>query len=36
MGAERKTSFISEEIKKMTAYHEVGLVASRCLSSTGL
>lgn len=24
MGAERKTSFISEEIKKMTAYHEVG------------
>ncbi|KAL1947859.1 hypothetical protein VTO73DRAFT_13583 [Trametes versicolor] len=24
MGAERKTSFISEEIKKMTAYHEGG------------
>lgn len=24
MGAERKTSFISEEVKKMTAYHEVG------------
>ncbi|KAI0374854.1 ATP-dependent metallopeptidase Hfl [Pilatotrama ljubarskyi] len=24
MGAERKTSFISEEVKKMTAYHEGG------------
>ena len=24
MGAERKTSFVSEEVKKMTAYHEVG------------
>ena len=26
MGAERKTTFISEEVKKMTAYHEVGWV----------
>ena len=23
MGAERKTTFISDEVKKMTAYHEV-------------
>lgn len=34
MGAERKTTFISEEVKKMTAYHEVGLLPS--LSVTGL
>lgn len=31
MGAERKTSFISEEVKKMTAYHEVCLPSSTSL-----
>ena len=30
MGAERKTSFISEEVKKMTAYHEVCLLSFNC------
>ena len=31
LGAERRTTFISEEVKKMTAYHEV--CDPRCLSS---
>ena len=31
MGAERRTTFISEEVKKMTAYHEV--CKTRCFVS---